>query len=376
MGKKKKIKPSSPLLYSIDSTAKEKASFYNMPDSTASNLVLDILGAGENIADLPARKHQVNHNAKYQVMEDGIKRLVTMKNMTGTAEITIELADIDKLAGSNKPAKKLFVLSLIKANEQAIHDGILTQDYVSFPLKELLDIGFYKTLQSARKGFKAGADTLTSFKAKGKQQKSKKSNSSIESLEVLFTGAKIKNGQCYIYFNHRINWGFFAQYFTIIPRYYFKLPSRASDLLYYIFFLARQNTREIEEMGYFTIGFRAIQHKLQLPNEKGLNNPQRDIKDKIEEAITQIEDEHNSTYGDMGFNLLPVYDEGATIGEYLDNGYLKVSLDGDFAKAFIQISLDTKQQIKQAEQRKTRITEKAIAIKTAQSMTNTAKQQG
>ena len=376
MGKKKVIN-STPLVYSSPSPAKEKASFYNMPDSTASNLVLDILGAGENIADLPARKHQVSHSAKYQVMEDGNKRLITMKK--GTAEITIELADIDKLTGSNKPAKKLFVLSLIKANEQAIHDGILTQDYVSFPLKELVDIGFYKRLNSARAGFNAGADTLTSFKVKGKQQKSKKSKSSIESLEVLFTGAKIKNGQCYIYFNPRISWGFFAQYFTIIPRYYFKLPSRASDLLYYIFFLARQNTQEIEEHGYFTVGFRAIQHKLQLPDERQCKNPQRDIKSPIEEAITQIEDEHHSTFKDftdmMGFKLLPVYDEGATIGEYLDNGYLKVSLEGEFAKMFIQISLDTKKQIKQAEQRKARITEKAIAIKTAQNMTTSTKQQ-
>lgn len=373
MSREKTYKKIKPLQYTETAPSKEQASFYNMPDSTASNLVLDILGAGENIADLPARKHQVSHSAKYQVMEDGNKRLITMRK--GTAEVTIELADIDKLTGSNKPAKKLFVLSLIKANDQAIHDGILTQDYVSFPLKELLDIGFYQTIQSARKGFKTGADTLTSFKAKGRQQKSKKSKSSIESLEVLFTGAKIKNGQCYIYFNPRISWGFFAQYFTIIPRYYFKLPSRASDLLYYIFFLARQNTQEIEEHGYFTIGFRAIQHKLQLPNEKGLNNPQRDIKDKIEEAITQIEDEHNTTYKDItGFNILPVYDEGATIGEYLDNGYLKVSLEGEFAKMFIQISLDTKKQIKQAEQRKARIAEKAIAIKTAQSMTSTTQQ--
>ena len=376
MSREKTYKKIKPLQYTETTPAKDKASFYNMPDSTASNLVLDILGAGEKIADLPDRKHQVNHNTKYKVMEDGNKRLVTMINMTGTAAVTIELADIEKLTGSNKPAKKLFVLSLIKANEQAIHDGLLTQDYISFPLKELLDIGFYQTIQSARKGFKTGADTLTSIKAKGRQQKSKKSKSSIEALEVLFTGARIKNGQCYLYFNPRIDWGFFAQYFTIIPRYYFKLPSRASDLIYYIFFLARQHTQEIEEQGYFTISFRAIQHKLQLPNEKGLNNPQRDIKDKIEDAITQIEDEHNNTYGNMDFKLLPVYDEGATIGEYLDNGYLKVSLEGKFAKMFIQISLDTKKQIKQTEQMKARITEKAIAIKTAQGMTSTTKQQG
>ena len=367
---KRNFSTSTPLIRTTQLVpSPKKEDFYNMPDSTASNLVMDILGAGENIADLPARKHQVSHSAKYQVMQDGNKRLVTMKK--GTAEVTVELADIDKLTGSNKPAKKLFVLSLIKANEQAIHDGILTQDYASFPLKELLDIGFYKTIQSARKGFKTGADTLTSLKAKGRQQKSKNSKSTIESLEVLFTGAKIKNGQCYIYFNSRINWGFFAQYFTILPRYYFRLPNRASDLLYYIFFLARQNTKEIAERGYFTIGFRAIQHRLQLPSEIGNKDPQRTIKQPIEEAIEQLEQEHNSLYGNTDFSLLPVCDDDAPIAEYLDNGYLKVGLTGDFAKTFIQISQDTSKQIEKAEKMKARITERAIAIKTAQALKDT-----
>ena len=115
------------------------------------------------------------------------------------AEVTIELEDIEKLTGSNKPAKKLFFFFFIKANEQAIHDGQLTKDYISFHLQELVDIGFYKSSNSARAGFFKGADILTSLKIKG---------------EVLFTGAMITKGQCYIFFNPRISWGFLAQYFT------------------------------------------------------------------------------------------------------------------------------------------------------------------
>lgn len=127
---------------------------------------------------------------------------------TQKASVTIELADIDKLTGSNKPAKKLFVLALIKANEQAIHDGQLTKDYISFPLQELVDIGFYSTPQSARKGFNAGMDTLTSLKINGHIQQPKKKGSSIDALEALFTGARIERGQCTIFFNERINWSF------------------------------------------------------------------------------------------------------------------------------------------------------------------------
>ena len=127
---------------------------------------------------------------------------------TRKASVTIELADIDKLIGSNKPAKKLFVLALIKANEQAIYDGVLTKDYVSFPLQELVEIGFYKSLRSARTGFNAGADTLTSLKIKGHIQRTKKRGSTIDALEVLFTGAKIDKNQCYLWLNYAIDWSF------------------------------------------------------------------------------------------------------------------------------------------------------------------------
>ena len=346
--------------------AQQESNFYNVPDSTASNLILETLGAGENIADLPARKKQINHNTTYEVLEDGKRRQVSVINPK--AKVTIELADIDKMTGSNKPAKKLFVLSLIKANEQAIFDGQLTKDYISFPLQELIDIGFYKTPQSARTGFKAGMDALTSLKIKGHIQQTKKRGSSIDALEVLFTGANIKNGQCTVYFNPRISWNFIAQYFTILPRYYFKLPNRASDLLYYIFFLARQHTRDIEERGYFTIGFRAIQHRLQLPSEIDNGNPYRTIKQPIEEAIEELETEHSLLYGNTDFSLLPVYEEAASIKDYLDNGYLRVSLTGAFAETYIAISKDTAKQIEQAEKRQARITEKAVAIKTAKAI--------
>lgn len=344
----------------------EQKDFYNVPDSTASNLILETLGAGADIADLPARKRQVNHSTTLEVLESGKRRQISLKSQK--ASVTIELADIDKLTGSNKPAKKLFVLALIKANEQAIHDGQLTKNYVSFPLQELIDTGFYSTPQSARKGFNAGKDTLTSLKIKGHIQQTKKKGSSIDTLEVLFTGARIERGQCTIFFNERISWSFIAQYFTILPRYYFRLPNRASDLLYYIFYLARQHTRDIEERGYFTIGFRAIQHRLQLPSETATKNPQRDIKDPIDEAIWQIEDGHSGLYGNMEFSLLPVYDDAATISEFLENGYLKVELKGAFAKTFIEISKDTAKQIETAQKRQTRITERAVAINTAKKL--------
>lgn len=357
----------------------EQKDFYNMPDSPASDLILKVLGAGKDIADLPEREKQVSHGTKIEVLERGNQRQIILKSQK--ASVTIELADIDKLTGSNKPAKKLFVLALIKANEQAIHNGQLSRDYVSFPLQELVDIGFYKALRSARTGFNSGADILTSLKIKGHIKQTKKKGSSIDALEVLFTGAKIENNQCFLRLNYAIDWSFIALYFTILPRYCFKLSNRAFDLLYYIFYLARQHTKQQdiqtiknentgkeEQAIVFNISFRAIQQRLQLPNEVGSPNPQRDIKNVIEAAIEEIETEHKNYYNNLEFSLFPVCDDTAPIAEYLDNGYLQITLKGTFAETFIAISEDTAKQIKAAQKRQDRITEKAVAINTAKKL--------
>lgn len=344
----------------------EGTGFYNAPTSPAGDILYEVLGAGTGVADLPARKALISHGAAVEVLENGRKRKITVR--TPKNELTVELADIEKLAGSNKTAKKFLTLALIKANEQAIHDGVMTRDYVSFPLQELIDIGFYSTPQSARKGFNAGMDTLTSIKVAGKTRKTNKKEIAQEGLRVPFTGADIDRGQCYIYLNERLNWAFLTQYFTQLPRYYFKLSNRGSDLLYYIFYLARQRTREIAERGYFTISYRALQQRLQLPNEAGSPNPQRDIKKPIEDAIEELETEHSLMYGNTEFQLYPVTDEEASISTYLDTGYLKVTLLGDFAKSFIELSRETTKQIEQAQKRQERITEKAVAIKTAKAL--------
>ena len=140
------------------------------------------------------------------------KAQLLLRNQKGI--VNIELADIEKIekvTGSNKAAKKLFMLSLIKANEQAIHNnGQLTKEYISFPLQELVDIGFYKSLRSARTGFFSEFGALTSIKIGGKVQKNKKQ----KGVRVLFTGARIENGQCYVFFNPYINWSFLIQYYN------------------------------------------------------------------------------------------------------------------------------------------------------------------
>lgn len=332
----------------------EKEDFYNLPTSPATDTVMKIMGAGSELASL--KESKTSHSQTIEVLQKGNKRQVIVTS--GVSTVTLELSDIDKLIGSNKAAKKMFIFSLIKMNEQAYSDGALRRDYIQFPLTELIDTGNYKTPQSARKGFNNAMDLLTSLKLKGTLEISKKRTEEQSAIEVLFTGANIKKGTCTIYLNPRINWGFVAQFYTILPKYCFTLPNRAFDLLYYIFYIARQRVKDIEEKGYFTIGLRAIQERLNLPSEVNNKNPQITIKDPIEKAIEEIEEESK----DLEFTITPIYDLDAPIANYLSNGYLKIGLSGKYATDFIALSKETAKQIKQAQNRKNAIIDKAKAI--------------
>lgn len=336
--------------------------FYNVPTSPATDIILKTMRTGSSVDTLQARAKRVNHSQKIEILQNGTKRQIIVSS--GVSTVTLELEDIDKLVGSNKPAKKMFIFFLIKMNEQAFSEGVLRRNYIQFPLQELIDIGYYSRPQSARKGFNDATDTLTSLKIKGTLQKGNKKIIEQSAIEVLFTGANIKNGTCTVFLNERINWGFIAAFYTILPKYFFKLSNRASDLLYYIFYLARQRVREIEDRGYITIGMRAVQERLNLPSEVGNKDPQRTIKQPIEEAITDIEEASNNSE----FTITPIYNMGDPIANFLSNGYLKIELKGKYAKNFIALSKETTKQIQTVQKRRETITQKALATNLAKKM--------
>lgn len=340
-----------------------ESGFYSVPTSPATDTVLKVLCSGkDNLSSFKARIKQVNHSQEIEVLQGGSKRQVTVKS--NVSSVTLELADIEKLTGSNKTSKKLFIFTLIKMNEQAYSNGVLRRNYLQFPLQELQDIGFYNTIRSARKGFKDGMDILTSLKLKGSMKQGKKEVAT--ALEILFTGANIKKSTCTVFLNERINWGFIATYYTILPSYSFKLSNKAFDLILYIFYLARQNLKKIENNGYFTISLKALQNQLQLPQESV--NPARDIKKPIEDAIAEIMRYSHKTE----FFIELVVDNNAPIAAYLANGYIKVSLKGRYAEKFIELSKNKTKQIHTAQKRRETITEKAIAINIAKTLESKA----
>ena len=138
--------------------------FYKMPTSSGSNLLMKTLGAGGNIAALPEANKQISNSQQITVKGSGTKRQIISKGKN--TETIIEVGDIEMLLGSNKAAKKMFPYLLIKMNEQCYtyENKALYKDEVGFPLQELVDIGFYKDVRAARRGFAAAMNIITSLK--------------------------------------------------------------------------------------------------------------------------------------------------------------------------------------------------------------------
>ena len=165
----------------------------------------------------------------------------------------------------------------------------------------------------------------------------------------------LKNGICTVYMNSRVNWDFVLSFYTIIPKWAFKLKNNAYTLVRYIFYLARQNTEAIKEKGYFTISIRAVCAELNLPDMEETKNPGRDIINVIEDATSEIEQENN----DSDFTITPVnFDVDTPARERLTNGYLKIGLKGKY-HFFIDIAKAEEQQIAAYKRRQERIKEQA-----------------
>ena len=279
----------------------------------------------------------------------------TSKNGKGIVSITFD--DINLMNKKvNKGFLKLFIFTLKKCNDQNYRAEI------GFPLQELIDRGMYKSIQSARRGFKDNIEKIMALTFKGECKKGK--NKIIEAGGKLIYHYEIKNNYVTLSLNDKLNVEFLAQFFTVMPEYSYSLNTAAFSLMYYIFFRARQSTREIADKEKFNIRLETIRAYLLLPTADETKNHTYLIKEPIEKAIEEIELANNN----KDFTLtLYHYDKDKgkkienckNINEWL-NCYLEVGLHGDYAKYFISIASATREKIATANKRKEKAMQKVI----------------
>lgn len=338
----------------------DDSKYFSFPNSPASNTMINVVS---HAGDLETFANRLEHNSHSTQLEfftppEGTTKDLSqrVKYSTDNTETTIHLDNIDLFTKANKPLKKILTYTLVKLSKENVTENLDRDISIKFPLEDFVDLGCYKTLRTARQAFNQAKNPLTSIKIEGVVRDKKDMKQITDSgIEVLFTGAHIKNGIVEIYLNKRINWEVFAlQYFSILPKTYFSLSDNAADTLLNIVMLARKRLNDIGKNGYFNMSFKTLQQILDLPDENVTKNPGRDIKEPILNAIAEISEMEN---GDIVIE--PMYNTNGNIIEFLEEGYARISLHNEYLEYFGDLAKTKKAKIENTMKKREEIAEKA-----------------
>ena len=338
----------------------DESKFFSFPNSPASNTMINVVSHAGNLENFANRLEHNSHSTQLEFFTppEGTSRDLSqrVKYSTDNTETTIHLDNIDLFTKANKPLKKILTYTLVKLSKENVSAMREHDISIRFPLEDFVELGCYKTLRTARQAFNQAKNPLTSIKIEGVVRDKKEMKQITDSgIEVLFTGAHIKNGIVEIYLNKRINWEVFAlQYFSILPKTYFSLSDNAADTLLNIVMLARKRLNDIGKNGYFNMSFRTLQQILDLPSESETKNPGRDIKEPILNALSEISKMEN---GDIVIE--PFFNSNGNIMEFLEEGYARVSLHNEYLEYFEDLAKTKRTKIENTMKKREEIAEKA-----------------
>lgn len=338
---------------------KNNVKYFPMPNSPASNTMINIVSHADNLELFGERIETNSHSTKLEFYEnpegkDSLSRRV--KYSTDNTETTVHLDNIDVFAKSKKPLKKILTYTLVKLSKANVDDYLQNDLCIKFPLQDFVELGSYKNITTARQAFNSAKNPLTSIKIEGLVRDKRDMKQITDSgIEVLFTGAHIKKGMCEIYLNQRINWKIFAlQYFSILPKSYFSLSDNAADILLNMFIIARKRLNDIEKKNHFNISFKTLQQILDLPNEGETKNPSRDIQQPILHALEEVS---NIESGDISIN--PIYNKNGNIAEFLSEGYAEITFFNEYSNYFLELAHTKTEKIEQSKKNREELIEKA-----------------
>ena len=290
--------------------------------------------AGRTILEPGSNRHNIIKSMANETMTT-LKYTSENKQRGTSIEVTITQAD-EYLRKSRKTTEKILTYVL-----QTMTNQYNAWDVELF-LNDLVEAGLYSTTSNAKRGVIEFFEQQKHITLKGAVKKNGKTI--VEEGGILFYGYKFDKGKGVIklHINENFNMDFIANYYSVFPRFAYALKNNnAFTLVRYVLYLARQNTRDIKEKGWFKIGLEAIRENLGLPSVDEVKNRKykQYIIEPIEKAIEEIEEalQNVPEAQNRSFTITPKVPENANISEWL-NGYIEVGLAGDFADTFINIA--------------------------------------
>lgn len=344
-----------------------KGSFFYLPVSPVLDAIYIVLAAGGKPLRIIGHGHGNNHTLSVDLHIDkyreGLDRIRSIEVTRGNTKSIVKFwygGDKTRFF-TFKGMKKLWVYWLIKANEQFYSDGVVKKESIRFSLHDLVTIGCYSSIRAARKGLKDMWENMEMIAVKGGFKKRGRVVKQ-EGFLYLLGELDIYNSQAVFDMENleqdsidslddddfkppyglkdendfKANWEFIYAFYTILPMYYFRLSNKACDLLYLIFYIARQRTNQLKKQGYFTVSMENVRYRLCLPTYG--KNLYRDVVQRIEKAIQEIKTIGN----DNNLTITAVYNHAykthEPIDSFLKDAYLKITLRGEYLQYFCSLA--------------------------------------
>lgn len=359
----------------------QKISFFDIPTTTQFTITHQAMGATvEGVETYGKRKEHITEGSSFIVTpakNEGELDITYKTKKGGTKTFTIPDTSHVNVATQN-----IYPYLVIKALKTCINSGVLYSDTLSVRASELVNIGLYGTLQSARVALAATVDPLMSIRigcTEEGQEEDKKDPKSIKKRS-LFPSVDYEEGALSVQLNNKMDWKAFTESWGSVPSYVFFLTLKARNLALEIFRLLRQHctdrkcirtTPTGEKYLTINIKFKTVLTAMHLPsvyttNKEGHTVLTRKgyerIKQPIELAVAEIEEAHRKTYKNRDFQLLLKVDDNLRIDRWVDEGYLQVRVMGEFYNLY-KLIIDSKiTRIENNTKRREAIVDKAKAI--------------
>lgn len=269
---------------------------------------------------------------KYRIEDNTLK----IYKESGNSSIRISITNYSEFIKKN-PSLKIIIFLLYQINRCAVADAKITTDTVEFDIDELVDFKMYTSTSKAKISLIKTLDALKniSFGIRVGDEK-------FTDQQPLITDTYNINKKVMSFkINTEFPWEILLRHFMTLPKCYFSLSKRASTLLYFCSYMARQNTRDLCKYGYFDIKLRTVQYRLNLPDGADTKSPGTVIKAPIRNVVEEI----NQTLGSHFFLEL-IENDSASIEHYLNGSFIRVRIDDTYRRELPNIAFMKKRATK------------------------------
>ncbi len=261
---------------------------------------------------------------EYQTLSatDKIPERAKFKSPTGGINIIIK--DPDNFFGTKDGDKTAFIkVYAFVLQECANQQG---KDFVRIKLDDLVKVGMYKNVDSARLGLKQFYQRQDKISLESAQYD--------EEGHLFYHRRSTRDGYVEFAINQYYDLSSYFSQFTYFPNWGYELSYNAFVILWKTFYLIRLNSRKILKEGKFKMKIESVRETLNLPTPDDVPNRRYKyfITDKIEKAVKEINETNARYQGGKGINLAIIHGEKKpSIREWLD-GYIEVEITGEYLK--------------------------------------------